>query len=216
MRDSSAAASGWSGTGWATSSWSGTGWRTSSGWSGTGWGTAGRANWLAAALLAALVANLAALDLGQAELRHLEAVRLLAAAIAARVASGGTGRGRSGTGWRTSDRSCTARGTSSGSSTARSWSGTRSGSTATAVALVVEQAGIGTVDAGKTNQRGGHPYKFHLSLSYSSGPWNVRDCRALIRTPCQAASAYPWTQGLRHCLSFRTGRTIPVSQTISI
>ncbi len=168
MRDSSAAASGWSGTGWATSSWSGTGRSTSSGWSGTGWSTAGRASWLAA-----LVANLAALDLGQAELRHLEAVRLLAAAIATavatRVASWGTGRGWSGTGWRTSDRSCTARSTSSGSSTARSWSGTRSGSTATAVALVVEQAGIGTVDAGKTNQRGGHPYKFHLSLSYRSG-----------------------------------------------
>ena len=32
--------------------------------------------------------------------------------------------------------------------------------------MVVEQAGIGAVDAGKTNQRGGNPCEFHLSLSY--------------------------------------------------
>lgn len=49
-----------------------------------------------------------------------------------------------------------------------------------------------------------------------AGPWNVRDCRVLSRTPCLAASTYPWTQGLRHCLSFRTGQAIPLSQTISI
>lgn len=49
-----------------------------------------------------------------------------------------------------------------------------------------------------------------------AGPWNVRDCRVLSRTPCQVASTYPWTQGLRHCLSFRTGQAIPLSQTISI
>lgn len=158
MRDSSAAASGWSGTGWATSRWSGTG-RSTRGWSGTGWSTTGRATRVAAALANLAATNLAATNLGQAELRHLEAVRLLAAAIATRVASWGTGRDRSGT----------ARSTRSGSSTARSWSGTRSGGTATAVAAVVEQAGIGAVDAGKTNQRGGHPYKFHLRLSYRSG-----------------------------------------------
>ena len=214
MRDSSAAASGWSGTGWATSSWSGTG-RSTRGWSGTGWSTTGRAT-----RVAAVLANLAALDLGQAELRHLEAVRLLAAAIAAavatRVASWGTGRGRSGTGWRTSDRSCTARSTSSGSSTARSWSGTRSRGTATAVAAVVEQAGIGTVDAGKTNQRGGHPYKFHLSLSYRSGAVEREGLSSTHPDTLSGGLDNPWTQGLRHCLSFRTGQAIPLSQTISI
>lgn len=49
-----------------------------------------------------------------------------------------------------------------------------------------------------------------------AGPWNVRDFRALYLTPCQVVSTCPWTQGCITALSFRTGRAIPLSQTISI
>ena len=49
-----------------------------------------------------------------------------------------------------------------------------------------------------------------------AGPWNVRDCRALFRTPCLVASTCPWTQSCIAALSFRTRQTVPLSQTISI
>ncbi len=49
-----------------------------------------------------------------------------------------------------------------------------------------------------------------------AGPWNVRDCRALFRTPCQAVSTCPWTQSCIAALSFRTRQTVPLSQTFSI
>lgn len=39
---------------------------------------------------------------------------------------------------------------------------------------------------------------FILVSPTEAGPWNVRDCRALVRTPCPVASTNPWTQGLRH------------------
>jgi hypothetical protein len=82
--------------------------------------------------------------------------------------------------------------------------------------MMTEQAGVGTVDAGETNQRGGNPCKFHLDSPTEAGPWNVRDCRAPIRTPCLVASTCPRTQSCITDLSFRTRRAIPLSQTISI
>ena len=44
---------------------------------------------------------------------------------------------------------------------------------------------------------------FILDSPTEAGPWNVRDCRALFRTPCLVASADPWTQGCITDLSFR-------------
>ena len=57
---------------------------------------------------------------------------------------------------------------------------------------------------------------FILVSPTEAGPWNVMDCRALFRTPCQAASTCPWTQSCIADLSFRTRQTVPLSQTISI
>ncbi len=170
-----AAASSWSGTGRSTSSWGSAG-RSTSGWSGTGRGTAGATSWLAATWLAA--ADLGAADLGAAQLWQLEAARLLAATrVAAGVAAAGswssTGRStsgnRSGTGRSTSGRSRTARGTRSGSCTGRGWCTARRSSGATAAAMTMEQAGVGAVDAGETNQRGGNPNVLHLTSPNTIG-----------------------------------------------
>lgn len=163
-----AAASGWRGTGRSTSSWGSAGRSTSSRGSAGRSASGGSGTRRSAAAALAAATNLAALDLGQAQLGHLEAARLLAAAVAARVAAGrswstaarGTGS-RSGTGRSTSSGSCTAR----GRSTAR-WR-------SSATAVLVEQAGVGAVDAGETNQRGGNPCEFHLTSPTQSGPWNV-------------------------------------------
>lgn len=147
--------SGWSGTGRSTGSGSCTG-RSTSGRSGTGRSTA-VASWLAATMT-----NLAATNLGQADLRaaqlgHLE--------VAAGLRAAGGWRTAAGSGWSTSNRSGTAWSTSSRSCTGRSRSGTgRSTSTAAVAAVMMEeQASVGTVDAGETNQRGGNPCKFHLT-----------------------------------------------------
>ena len=174
----SPAASSWSGTSWSASSWSGTSWGASS-WSGTSWGGTSwgaTATLVAATRLAATnfaAANFRATNLGAMKLWHLEAAGLFAAAVATCVAAGRR--------WCTAGRHwCTAgRSASCWGGTARCWSGARrwSATTTTLIAVVVEQASVGTVDAGKTNQRGGHPYEFHLSLSFKSGPWNVRDYR---------------------------------------
>ena len=218
----SAAASSRSSTGRSASGRSGTG-RSTSSWSGAG---------RSAARVAAALANFAAADLGAVQLWHLEAAGLLAAAVATIVAAGRSWctAGRSGS-RRTSDGSGTRRSTSGstrgGSSAAwgtRGRSRTRWGwgsagrwrTAASRATVVVEQAGIGAVDAGKTNQRGGNPCEFHLVSPTEAGPWNVRDSRALFQTPCLVASTCPWTQGCITALSFRTRRAIPVSQTNSI
>ena len=200
---SSAAASSWSGTGRATRGWSRTGWSTS-GWRGTGWSTTGRAARVAAAL-----ANLAALDLGQAELRHLEAVRLLAAAVAARVATGvasrSAGHGWSRTAWGTSGWSGTSWGTSSGSGTAWCGSRTRSWGTAAAVTSVVEQASIGAVDTGETNQRSSNPCKFHLSLSYRSGAVEREGLSSTLPDTLSGGLDMSLDARLHHCPKFSDG-----------
>ena len=150
----------------AAGSWSGTG-RSTSGWSGTGRGTAGATSWLAATWLAAA-------DLGAAQLWQLEAARLLAATRVAAAGGwsstgGSTSGNRSGTGRSTSSRSCTARGTRSRSCTGRGWCTARRSSGATAAAMTMEQAGVGAVDAGETNQRGGNPSVLHLTSPNTIG-----------------------------------------------
>lgn len=185
---------------------SGTG-RSTSGWSGTGRSTAGATSGTAAA-----VANFAATNLGHAQLGQLEAG--LVAAAATRVASRST-----------SDRSGTARGTGSGSRTARSTGGRsrtgRSRSTArwrrSATATSVrEQAGVGTVDAGETNQRGGNPNVLHLTSPKTIGPWNVSDCRDPCRTPCSVVL----TRRLTHrCITnprFRLSQSVPFRERLPI
>ena len=86
---------------------------------------------------------------------------------------------RSGTGRRTS-RSTSRSGTrrSTGGSSARrstSRSGTARGGGTTAV-VVMEQAGLGAVHAGKGDQRGGNPNKLHCILQVHHGRGNVRNC----------------------------------------
>ena len=143
--------------------------RSTSGGSGTGRRTAVATSWLAAASLE--------VELRQAELGQLEGARLLAATrVATRVAAGsgsGTGRStgsRSGTGRSTSGGGRTGGSTSGGSRTARGGgtAGWRWG--ATAVATTIEQAGVGAVDAGETNQRGGNPNVLHRNSPTQSGP----------------------------------------------
>jgi hypothetical protein len=45
-----------------------------------------------------------------------------------------------------------------------------------------EQAGVGAVDAGETNQRGGNPCKLHLKISYTAKP-REREASPVIFTP---------------------------------
>ena len=75
----------------------------------------------------------------------------------------------SGTAWGTSGWSCTGWSTSSRSCTARGRSGTRWRWSATATSLRMEQASVGAVDAGETNQRGGNPNVLHLTSPNTIG-----------------------------------------------
>ena len=178
-----AAASSRSGTGRSTSGWSGTGRSTSSG-STSGWGSAGRGNWSSAgrgaAVAAIAAAALAAADLWQAdlwaaelramELGHVEAGLPAAGGRTAAAWSGWStaGRGSSGS---ASNRSGAAWSTSGWSRTGRSGSRTRRGAAAAraAATMTMEQAGVGAVDAGETNQRGGNPCELHLTSPNTIG-----------------------------------------------
>jgi hypothetical protein len=160
-----------SGTGRSASGWSSTGRRTRSrsctGGSASDWSSAGRSAAIAAIAATWLAAtNLGAAQLGAAQLGHLEAAALRAAGSWSTAARSGwrtAGRGRSSANRSASNRSGAGR-------SARGWSGTRGGwgaarwrRSATAAAMTVEQAGVGAVDAGETNQRGGNPCELHLT-----------------------------------------------------
>lgn len=71
--------------------------------------------------------------------------------------------------------------------------------------VTVEQAGVGTVDAGETNQRGGNPCKFHLRLSYRSGAVEREGLSSTLPDTLSGGLDMSLDARLHHCLKFSDG-----------